>query len=282
MNDAGLAIAASVAMHVVWNLIARHQPGSAFPLWWVLLGHLVLVGPWGFYMLLSGTEWSPRLVGLLLISALGNVFYFWGLRHAYAHAPVALVYPLVRGSPLLIAVWSVLFLGEELSASSWTGIVISVIGLWIMAASTNHGADRRALPWAALAMFSTSIYSLSDKAATSQIETFGGLVGFLSVGYLASWLFLSWELRSTTGAWFPPRCIHGTAMVVGGLCVGLAYALVIHAMRTLPSAEVVAYTNAGIVIASLLSIIVFREYRAWRRRLVAALVISLGLVIMYP
>ena len=59
--------------------------------------------------------------------------------------------------------------------------------------------------------------------------------------------------------------------------MGLAYALVIHAMRTLPSAVVVAYTNAGIVIATAMSIFVFREKRRWKTRAAAAIAISLGL-----
>lgn len=40
-----VAIGLYVQMHVTWNLIARHQPRDAEPLWWVLLGHLVLVAP---------------------------------------------------------------------------------------------------------------------------------------------------------------------------------------------------------------------------------------------
>lgn len=51
MSDTSLALTASVAMHVAWNLMARHQPEHAFPLWWVLLAHLLLLGPWGIYAL---------------------------------------------------------------------------------------------------------------------------------------------------------------------------------------------------------------------------------------
>ena len=40
-----IAIGLSVLMHLTWNLIARHQPRDAEPLWWVLLGQLVLVAP---------------------------------------------------------------------------------------------------------------------------------------------------------------------------------------------------------------------------------------------
>ena len=68
--------------------------------------------------------------------------------------------------------------------------------------------------------------------------------------------------------------------VVGGLCIGLAYALVIHAMRSMPAAIVVAFTNAGIVLASLASIFVFKEKAAWKSRAFAAFIICAGLLML--
>jgi len=52
-----LAVAVSVGMHVTWNLIARRQPADAFPLWWVLLAHLLLLGPFGFSALVTSVTW---------------------------------------------------------------------------------------------------------------------------------------------------------------------------------------------------------------------------------
>jgi drug/metabolite transporter (DMT)-like permease len=66
-------------------------------------------------------------------------------------------------------------------------------------------------------------------------------------------------------------------MLTGGLCVGLAYTLVVYAMRELPSAVVVAYSNSGIVLAALISIFVFHERFAWKRRLLGAVVILSGI-----
>jgi phosphonate utilization associated putative membrane protein len=280
MNGAVLAVAASVVMHVTWNLIARHQARDAYPLWWVLLAHLVLLGPWGAYALVNEVQWTPALVQWVLISASANVVYFMGLRRAYEHAPVAFVYPLVRSSPVLIALWSTLFLGETLGAFAWSGILVSVVGLVVLARVGASAQDGRALPWALLAMFATSIYSLTDRAATAHIPSFGGLVGFVSIGYFASWLALTIDLRRTTGAWWPRARIGLPVAVVGGLCVGLAYALVIHAMRSMPAAIVVAFTNTGIVLASLISIFVFKERLAWRARAVAACIICAGLLMM--
>lgn len=280
MNGAVLAVAASVVMHVTWNLIARHQARDAYPLWWVLLAHLVLLGPWGAYALVNEVQWTPALVQWVLISASANVVYFMGLRRAYEHAPVAFVYPLVRSSPVLIALWSTLFLGETLGAFAWSGILVSVAGLVVLARVGASAQDGRALPWALLAMFATSIYSLTDRAATAHIPGFGGLVGFVSIGYFASWLALTIDLRRTTGSWRPRARIGLPVAVVGGLCVGLAYALVIHAMRSMPAAIVVAFTNTGIVLASLISIFVFKEKFAWRARAVAACIICAGLLMM--
>lgn len=280
LNEAGLALGASVLMHVTWNLIARQQPRNAFALWWALAAHLLLLAPWGFSALLREVQWTPAFAALLATSATANVLYFVGLRRAYAHAPVALVYPLVRSSPLLIALWSTWLLGETLSVMSWLGIALSVAGLGLMAGGQRGGNDGRAILWALLAMFSTSIYSLSDRAASASIGSFAGLVGFISVGYGLAWLVMSIELYRETGRCLPRQRIAWPALLAGGLSIGLAYALVIHAMRFMPAAEAVAYSNAGIILASLISIFVFAERQAWRRRLSGALIICAGLLVM--
>ena len=98
------------------------------------------------------------------------------------------------------------------------------------------------------------------------------------MGYFAAWLVMSANLRRATGAWIPAARPGAAAFLIGSLCIGLAYALVIHAMRTLPAAEVVAYTNAGIVIATLASLLVFKERTRWRWRVSATLIICAGLI----
>jgi phosphonate utilization associated putative membrane protein len=280
MNEAELALAASVLMHVTWNMLARHQPANTFALWWALGAHLLILGVWGFPALVLEVDWTPGFAALLAISAAANGIYFMGLRRAYTHAPVALVYPLVRSSPLLIAVWGMLLFGDTLTVMIWAGIAISVAGLLLMASGDNQGNERQAVPWALLAMFATSAYSISDKAATVSIESFRGLVGFVSVGYLTAWIALSLEHYRHTARWVPAARPAWYVILGGGLCVGLAYALVIHAMRFMPAAEAVAYTNAGIVLACLASIFIFRERHCWQRRLVGAGIILSGLLVM--
>ncbi len=280
MISATAALAASVLMHVLWNLIARHQPGAAWPLWWALLAHLVMLAPWGFYALWQADAWSPEFLGLMAISASANALYFFGLWKSYKHAPVAMVFPLVRSSPVLIALWWLILTGDSPSLTGWLGILVSVAGLMILAGSQPGQGERAAIPWALLAMLCTSVYSISDKLATGQLPGFAAIIGFVSVGYSAAFLVLTLALRRQTGRWTPPQRLPIPIIVIGGLCVGLAYALVIHAMRFLPSAEVVAYSNTGIVLATLASIYWFGEKSNTGRRLIGSAVICTGLLLL--
>ncbi|WP_211227216.1 EamA family transporter [Saccharospirillum impatiens] len=275
-----MALTASVLMHVLWNLIARHQPSAAWPLWWALLAHLVLSAPWGFYSLWQADVWSTTFLGLMAISACANACYFFGLWKAYCYAPVAMVYPLVRSSPILIALWWLILTGESPSLTGWLGILISVAGLGLLASGKPGDGERAAIPWAILAMFSTSIYSISDKLATVHLPGFAAIIGFISVGYGAAFIVLTLALRQQTGRWTPPQRLPLPITVIGGLCVGLAYALVIHAMRFLPSAEVVAYSNTGIVLATLASLYLFGEKTRAGRRLCGAAIICVGLLLL--
>ncbi|MHB1374963.1 MAG: EamA family transporter [Thiobacillus sp.] len=279
-ETAYLAIAGSVAMHVAWNLLVRQQGAQTHLLWWALAAHCATLGLWGLAELAGAARWGWELVACLLASASANTLYFLALNRAYAHAPVALVYPIVRSSPLLIGVWGALFFGESLGASAWGAMGVSVAGLLLLAATAWRKDGFAALPLALAAALATSVYSLSDKAATAYLPTFGSLVGFVTVGYAASFVALTLHMRLRQGIWRPQRAPRLPHLLVAGAGIGLAYALVIHAMRELPAAVVVTFTNAGIVIAGLLSIALFRERTHWRMRLAGIAVICLGLALL--
>jgi phosphonate utilization associated putative membrane protein len=280
MDNAYLLIGVSVLMHVAWNLMARHVDSRANYLWWGLLAHLVMLGPYAIWHLINNADWQTPLLIALLTTSLANTLYFIALRRAYHFAPVALVYPLARSSPILIALWSWLFFSQVLSLWEVLAISTSVFGLWILAASSRHGDARHALPWTVLAALSTSVYSLSDKVAVQHLPGFAEQLGFISIGYAFSFVGLTLLQRVETGKWLPQVRPSLHYILIGGLFIGTAYALVVRAMSVLPAAHVVSFTNAGIVLAVLLSIMLFGEREYWRYRLAGALVVSLGLVLL--
>ncbi len=280
MTPAVLALTAAVLMHVVWNLLARASRPDARFLWWALVGYLVILGPWSLYALITQAHWSLNLAGLLTISALANSLYFLMLGAAYRRAPVALVYPIARSSPLLIALWSSLLFGEVIVAMGWTGIFISVGGLLLMASSAWHGDGRRVLLLAVAAAFATSLYSLGNKFAVASLPTYASQLGLVSVDLTASFLALSIEQRLRFGRFRPPATPPLSRWLPAGLFIGNSYALVVFAMQYLSAAYAVAFTNAGIVIAGLISIFAFGEREHAGRRLAAMVVITLGLALL--
>lgn len=274
------ALAAAVLMHVAWNLTARRaDPTSSF-LWWALAAWLVIVGPWSLGVLIVQADWSWQLGLLLAITCVAEALYFLALGAAYRHAPVPLVYPIARSSPVLIALWTTLFFGERLSTTGWAGIALSVAGVLLLAGSAYRGAPARALPWALLAAFGTSIYSTSNKLAVAALPNYAVQLGFVSVTLLVAWLALTSESYWRFGRWRPPAAPPPLRTVVGGLCIGNAYALVIYAMQFIPAAYAVAFTNAGIVLAGIIAMTIYKEREHWRARLAAMVVICAGLGIL--
>ncbi|MDV7396201.1 EamA family transporter, partial [Arthrospira platensis SPKY1] len=69
-------------------------------------------------------------------------------------------------------------------------------------------------------------------------------------------------------------------IAIGSLCIGVSYALVVHAMQYLPAAYVVTLTNAGLVLATLISIALFGDRDHWRARLIASGVIVAGIALV--
>lgn len=259
--------------------MARQVDARADFLWWGLLGHLVLLGGYGLYHL-AQVDWNWTLTGLIAITAIANSLYFLALRQAYSLAPVAFVYPIARSSPILVAIWAWLLFDETLSTLAWFGILISITGLWLLGQSAKHHPDPKILLWTLLAALFTSIYSLSDKAISLQVEGFSALLGVVTIGYFYSWLTLSLYRKRRFGRIIPPQRPHGLVLLFGSLFIGSAYALVMMAMQTLPTAYVVSMTNIGIILAVLISILFFNDRDHLKTKLLSSTLICLGLVML--
>lgn len=126
-------------------------------------------------------------------------------------------------------------------------------------------------------MFCTSVYSLSDKIAVYYMPGITAQLGYVSIAYFVALAVMSLEQYRTTGSLIP-NCRPGlTACLTGGVTIGVSYALIINAMQYIPVAYVIVYTNASIVIASLISIVLLGEREHMRVRLLSTAVIIFGL-----
>ena len=275
-----LAILIAVAMHVTWNLLARHTRPEAEFLWWAIGGHLVLFAPWTLPIMVEQAGDVTLVFTCILISALALSLYFAALRTAYRHAPVALVYPLARSAPLLIALVGVIVIGDRLSPLGWAGILASTVAILLLGASGRHGKARGALLPAALAACGTTVYSLADKVAVTQLPSYLAQLGYVSATYLGAWALYTLWLRRQCGNWWPPSHPGAWPLLVGASFIGSGYALVIGTMRVIPAAYAVALSNLGIVVAAFLSVFAFHEREHANQRLLWASVLAASLLLI--
>lgn len=275
-----LAVGLSVLLHVSWNLLTRRTHGDANFLWWIVGLHVLTFAPFTLPAFLHAATQSPVLYLCAAISGIANGLYFLGLRAAYHVAPASAVYPMVRSSPLLIAVVETLFFAREFPLLSWFAILIAASGLCLIATSSHDGVRRlsKAWPYALFAASMTVVYSLSDKTAAAHLDGLHVALGYVCVNYAIGWMFLCGEQKHRTRRWIPAVAPSKRALLIGTLGVGTAYALVIYAMRWLPAAYAVTLTNAGIVLTVLLGIVWLKEHEGWRQRVTGVGLVVAGLI----
>jgi len=275
-----VAILVAVAMHVTWNLLARHTRPDAEFLWWAIAGHLLLFAPWTLVLMVREAGDLVTLFACIAVSSVALFLYFAALRTAYRHAPVALVYPLARSAPLLIALVGVVALGDRLSPLGWLGIVTSTVAIVLLGASGRHGPTRGALLPAGLAACGTTVYSLADKVAVAQLPSYVAQLGYVSGTYLGAWILYTVWLRHVRGQWWPRQHPGALPLLTGALFIGSGYGLVIGTMRVIPAAYAVALSNLGIVVAAFLSVVVFRERQHGAQRLLWASALAGSLLLI--
>ena len=163
MTLAALALALLAAvLHAAWNLVVKSSDDQLVAAWTVVAGAALLALPVLAYTgLPDSAVWD-----LLLISTVVQVIYVLFLALAYRLGDLSFVYPMARGtSPVLVSLAGVLFLGDEISALGWLGVLTVTTALTFLAWSR---VDRSGL-WAALATgLMISAYTSIDAAAVRE------------------------------------------------------------------------------------------------------------------
>ncbi len=292
-------VLAAAALHAGWNYLAKASSDTVTFLWWgVSIGAL----GYGVYLLFTNSFDLPREVWpYFILSDAAELVYFVTLVLGYRQGDLSLVYPLSRGSPpIFVAFWSALLLGERLPWTGYLGILLMVIGIWVVSRESNgslasperaatsamaSGVERvrewmarnSATMWALASGVCVAIYSLSDKLVVSAMSPVvynwwvyaGNAVTWLPlVLFLRGRKRMAGELRAN---WW--RVVAGSVMTVG------AYFLVLIAQTMTSASYVVAGRGSSVVIGALLGWLALGEGFGRVRVLGAALMV-IGLAVM--
>ena len=264
------AVLFAALLHASWNAIVKLGGDKLLT--------TILVTGWAAVLSALLLPWLPAPASAswpwLAISAVLQTGYYLLVARAYQHGDMSLSYPLMRGcAPLLVAIAGIFFFDEMLPASAWGGIALVCGGILCMAGSSSGRHLRLPLLIAVVI------------AAYTLVDARGARLSGNALSYTL-WLFLLSGLPLPAWALFARRpqlqaYLRGNWQrgLVGGIGTTAAYAVALWAMTIAPVAIIAALRETSILFALLISAVLLKE-RISRRRLFAALLIVMGVVLL--
>jgi drug/metabolite transporter (DMT)-like permease len=263
------------ALHATWNAIAKDISDRlmAFALIGVALtaGGTVAVG-------LAGLP-PGKAVLLAVISAAIHIAYESGLMASYRLGSFNQVYPIARGtSPLLVALGAAVFAHEHLAGGPLAGVVILAVGLMSLALSAGwpSRAELPAIGVALLTGVTIASYTVVDGIGVRAAHDPYSYAGLLFVLQGPPFLIAALARRPRAAWRDVPLVSRG---LLAGALAALAYGVVLWAQSRAPMAEVAAIREVSVVFAALIGMVFFRE-RFGTRRVAAAIVIAVGIILI--
>jgi drug/metabolite transporter (DMT)-like permease len=276
-----IAVLGAAVLHAGWNALVRIGLDRFSLVLMLSIGQAVLGALLLFVSPLPAAAALPWLVASAVIHAGYKLF----LVQSYRHADLTQAYPLARGTaPLIVAVVSLIALGERLALMEVLAILFISSGILLMAARGSTGADGRgvrmqgrALAFALATAAATASYTLVDGHGARAAGHAGAFVAWMFIGDAV--LISLWALATRgPGAFVALRPALGQGALVAAMSFG-AYAIVVWAFTRAPIALVAALRETSILFAILIGAFMLGE-RLTPWRLAAAALIAAGVPLM--
>jgi uncharacterized membrane protein len=274
-----LLVILSGFMNSVWNLNAKRSRNKKAYLALIVLASNMVLLPILVQTLLSGS--LPQQAYLLLaMSATAQAMYAWMLSKVYAFGDLSQVYPIQRGTGvLLIPLIGVVFMGENLSVWGWGGVLFILIGILILSEWTKQRKpDQAAMLKPVLAALGVGLcitsYVLIDKVTLQYVAPIT-LIGASNFGFLLGNIRTLLHGKELKEEWERNKRM----ILLGSLLMPGSYFLFLVAMELAPVSHIAPIREIGTVFASILGVLVLKE-KGGARRLVTAVVIMAGIIVI--
>jgi len=276
-------VLASAFLHAGWNFLLKKSGNKIAFTWCFLTAAVVMYFPACVYF---WPEQPISPLGWACIAGTGlfHFLYFWFMGGAYERGDLSLVYPLFRGSgPLLVPVLAVILLNEELAALGIAGIVLVVLGVYVLhlksfrlksfvepLAALRGGASA----WALCAGVSIAGYSIVDKIGVTQV--FPVVYNYLTT--VICWGMLTVPLLPRLRTQVIPEWRNNwpSVLIVGFFNI-LTYIIILFALQLAKVSYVSAVREVSIVLSAFLGVSQLGEKNA-AQKLPGAVMIALGVV----
>ena len=276
-NIVFLAVLFAAACHAGWNALIKVglDPLSTTTLISVGAGVVALL----FLPFAGVPAWVawPWLVASIAI----HLIYFAALIESYRTGDLGQVYPIARGSaPLMTGAVTAIFVGEQLSAIGWLGLLALVAGVLLLSARGGRELariDRRSVGFALFTALTICAYSVVDGIGARLSANTNAYSLWLFVG-IAN-VMVPYALYRDGRKVLPAMRRYWQRGFAGGALQLLSYGIAIWAMTAAPIAVVAALRETSVLFGAAIAVLVLKEpLRAVR--VVAACLIVCGLILI--
>ena len=265
------AVLGAALLHAAWNALLKSGRDLLLDTALVAFAGTLL----GLLLALAVPPPEPAAWPYIATSAVVHVGYYTALVGAYRAGDLSHGYPIMRGvAPLLVAAVSWLWLGEALSATAWTGVLL-ICGGVLSLGMAGGGANRRATAWALACAAIIAVYTLADGAG---VRVSGGADRYVV------WLFIFQGIPFTVavlalkrGALLAHARRHWPRALGGALLSGISYGIALWAMTRAPVAIIAALRETSVIFAALMGAWLLKEGHL-KERLAGAAAVLAGLI----
>jgi drug/metabolite transporter (DMT)-like permease len=241
-----LAVLLAAFLHASWNVLVKFNLDRFLTMFLLQ----TLMGFMGLIMLLFFAWPSVASLPFAVVSGILHTGYNLFLARSYRTGDLSVVYPVARGTaPMITLGASTVFAHDVISPMAATGIIILIIGIWLIALGPSKAlkVDRTTLLFALGTSVFIGFYTIVDGLGGRASGAASGYTGvvfiFDAIGMLAAGL----ALRGI--AIFKAVRPYWRSGVGGALASGGAYWIVIWAMSLAPIAMVAALRETSILFA---------------------------------
>ena len=262
----------SALLHASWNAMLKAVDDRAGVLGAVSLAHalagvlLIALSP-----IPDRSSWPS-----IFISTIVHYGYYLLLFRAYRHGDLSQVYPISRGlAPAFVALSAWLIIGETMPPLGWFGLAAISAGICLLAMLRGAAqAPGSTIALALLLGICIGTYSVADGIGIRQSGTATGYMGWLFLCEAPVPLAIALHRRRNRGRFASRTLILG---LLGGVAAVTAYGLVLYVKTIAPLGAVSALRESSVIIAAMIGVVVFGE-RPWRGRVLAAVIVALGVI----
>lgn len=274
-----LLVIPAAFIHAIWNYLTKKVGGGS-----LFIGLVAAVSTVSYlpFILWIGIKNEISLNWLQLIwvviSGLWHMFYFCLLEYCYRHGDLSIVYPLTRGSGILLAtIGAVFILGEKPSILALVGIGLILSGVFVLTRCTGTKKsaginNRRQYVLALLCGLTIASYTMWDKFAVSSLFLNPLVISWCQnfVLFIALSIFNFRERDKVFAHW---KANWPEAICVGILCP-LSYILILIAMTFCPVSYISPAREFSILIGTFLGTKCLNEAANWWRMVGAGIMLT--------